>query len=66
MAGGTRLELTHRFPAADAAALFLAGWHTHLELLALALVGQPAPWPWPRWHELHDRYRAAAATEETK
>ena len=60
-AGGTRLVLTHALPEADAPPLFLAGWHTHLELLALALNGQPAPWPWPRWHEFHDRSAEATA-----
>jgi uncharacterized protein YndB with AHSA1/START domain len=60
--GGTRLELTHAFPTADDAASFLAGWHTHLELLDRALAGEPAPWPWDRWHELHDRYAKTEAT----
>jgi len=60
--GGTRLALTHAFPERGDGALFLAGWHTHLELLVLALAGQPSPWPWPRWHELHDHY---ATREET-
>lgn len=59
--GGTWLELTHAFPAVDEAASFLAGWHTHLELLALSLAGRPAPWPWDRWHELHDHYAEAVA-----
>jgi len=60
--GGTRLVLTHAFPAPGEAASFLAGWHTHLELLALALAGKPAPWPWARWHELHARYAAMEGT----
>lgn len=62
--GGTLLLLTHAFPAADEAPSFLAGWHTHLELLVHALAGEPAPWPWDRWHELHDRYAATATTTE--
>lgn len=60
-AGGTRLALTHAFPDRDEGASFLAGWHTHLELLVLALAGEPSPWPWPRWHELYDRYAALEA-----
>ncbi|MDP9364426.1 MAG: SRPBCC family protein [Chloroflexota bacterium] len=60
--GGTRLVLTHVFPVAAEAPSFLAGWHTHLELLALALSGEPASWPWGRWHELHARYAASEAT----
>lgn len=59
--GGTCLELTHTFPAVDEAANFLAGWHSHLELLALVLAGRPTPWPWVRWHELRDRYAGEEA-----
>lgn len=65
MAEGTRLVLTHAFPAADEAASFLAGWHAHLELLALALAGRPASWPWDRWHELHDHYAGATSVPRT-
>lgn len=62
--GGTRLVLTHAFPAADEAPSFLAGWHTHLELFDRVLAGEPSPWPWERWHALHDRYAKTGITRE--
>jgi uncharacterized protein YndB with AHSA1/START domain len=56
VAGGTSLEITHTVPSRDEGIGVLAGWHSHLELLALVLAEQPAPWSQERWQELRGRY----------
>jgi uncharacterized protein YndB with AHSA1/START domain len=57
--GGTLLNLTQTVPAAlaDMLPTALAAWHTHLELLAGALMGEDVcPWPEDRTAELKRRY----------
>lgn len=60
--GGTRLVFTHVHPARSWE-LFryksLAGWHTLLDLLELAIEGRPESWHMSRWQGHHDRYAAA-------
>jgi uncharacterized protein YndB with AHSA1/START domain len=58
---GTRLVLTHTLPSSAPRESYLAGWHTHLELLGSTLEGRPLPWPWERWQELRDYYLGLAA-----
>lgn len=57
--GGTLLKLTQTVPAplADLLPTALAAWHTHLELLAGALMGEdPCPWPEDRTADLKRHY----------
>ena len=57
--GGTLLTLAQTVPAALAGQLptALAAWHTHLELLAEALMGKDVcPWPEDRTEELKRHY----------
>lgn len=58
---GTRLVFTHVHPL-KSWELFryksLAGWHTLLDLLALAVEGRPESWHMERWRSHHDRYVA--------
>jgi uncharacterized protein YndB with AHSA1/START domain len=59
--GGTLLTLTQTVPAAlaDQLTTALAAWHTHLELLAEALMGEDVcPWPEDRTEELKRHYLA--------
>jgi len=57
---GHRLDLTQTIPTqlADRRAELLAAWHTHLELLFAAALGQVRSWPEGRTEELTERYRA--------
>jgi uncharacterized protein YndB with AHSA1/START domain len=58
---GTAVTLTQTVPAALSGqlALYLAAWHTHLELLFAALAGElRLPWPEERTEELRRRYEA--------
>jgi uncharacterized protein YndB with AHSA1/START domain len=64
---GTLLRLAHteppEFEISEHGPRDLAGWHTLLELLALALDGTPsgrAPWRRQRWENLRDEYAARA------
>jgi uncharacterized protein YndB with AHSA1/START domain len=60
--GGTDLVFTHLHPPTGWH-LFrfksLAGWHTLLDLLGLAVEGRPESWHMERWQAHHDRYAAA-------
>ncbi|HWI65774.1 MAG TPA: SRPBCC family protein [Symbiobacteriaceae bacterium] len=58
---GCRLRLTHTLCEAETLPVMLAGWHTHLEMLAIALEGGRPAWPWTRWEELRDQYKASLA-----
>ncbi|MBB3665371.1 uncharacterized protein YndB with AHSA1/START domain [Prauserella sediminis] len=54
---GTRLVVTQTLPVSADAALALAAWHTHLELLFAALHGDVrCPWPEERTEQLRRRY----------
>lgn len=53
---GCRLTLTHTLARPTVLPEMMAGWHTHLEVLATALAGQAIAWPWGRWEELRDHY----------
>lgn len=63
---GTRLVFTHIHPVRSWD-LFryksLAGWHTLLDLLELAIEGRPESWHMQRWQAHHDRYVAAGELE---
>ena len=63
---GTRLVFTHIHPQ-QGWHLFryksLAGWHTLLDLLGLALEGRPESWHMERWQAHHDRYASAGKLE---
>ena len=65
--GGTRLVFTHVHPF-KSWELFryksLAGWHTLLDLLALAVEGRPQSWHMERWQAHHDRYVAAGGMDQ--
>jgi uncharacterized protein YndB with AHSA1/START domain len=52
----TRLILTHTLPRPDDRFDYLAGWHTHLDLLRAALNGLPEPFSWETWNRLKDYY----------
>ncbi len=58
--GGCVLTFSSTIPAPDfRIALFLAGWHVHLDFLEEALDGQTVDWPhWPkdRWDRHYERY----------
>jgi uncharacterized protein YndB with AHSA1/START domain len=64
--GGTRLVFTHIHPLRSWD-LFryksLAGWHTLLDLLELAVEGRPESWHMERWQTHHDRYVAAGGLD---
>lgn len=57
---GTRLILKHTLNTCSHLAEMLAGWHTHLEGLPSAILGNHVDWPWERWHETHDLYKQQA------
>jgi uncharacterized protein YndB with AHSA1/START domain len=59
---GTRVALTQTVPDAHARALptLLAAWHTHLELLFAAALGEVRCWPEGRVEELERLYRTSA------
>lgn len=58
----TLLTLTHRRIAdRDAMLKIAAGWHTHLDLLALAAEGRVAPAFWPTWQALRADYATRLA-----
>ena len=65
-ANGTQLVFTHIHPA-KSWELFryksLAGWHTLLDLLELAVAGRPESWHKERWQAHHDRYVSAGGLE---
>jgi uncharacterized protein YndB with AHSA1/START domain len=61
---GTVLILAHTRVPADQAAGFGAGWHGHLDALALALAGRPAD-PHERYRELLPQYADRAGTAGT-
>jgi uncharacterized protein YndB with AHSA1/START domain len=58
--GGCVLTFSSTIPAPDfRIALFLAGWHVHLDFLEEALDGHVVDWPhWPkdRWDRHYERY----------
>jgi uncharacterized protein YndB with AHSA1/START domain len=60
---GVRAVLTQTVPAAlaDVLPTVLAAWHTHLELLFAAVLGEVRPWPPERTAELEDVYRERLA-----
>ena len=58
-ADGTQLVFTHIHPAKswhEFRYKSLAGWHTLLDLLELAVEGRPESWHMGRWQTHHDRY----------
>jgi uncharacterized protein YndB with AHSA1/START domain len=64
--GGTRLVFTHIHPAkswGEYRYKSLAGWHTLLDLLELAVEGSPASWHMERWQTHYDRYLAVGGLE---
>lgn len=65
-AEGTRLVFTHVHPFkswTEYRYKSLAGWHTLLDLLELALDGRPESWHMERWQTHHDRYLAAGGLD---
>ena len=62
----TRLVFTHIHPA-KSWELFryksLAGWHTLLDLLELAVEGRPESWHMGRWQTHYDRYVSAGGLD---
>ena len=56
---GTLLVLDHRRLAADDAAGYGAGWHSHLDALELMLAGRSHDWD-DRFNQLHPAYRDRA------
>jgi uncharacterized protein YndB with AHSA1/START domain len=60
---GCLLNLSHTVYATDEMANFLAGWHTHLELLESVLQGDLQPWSWDRWNTHKDRYAECVLAE---
>ena len=64
--GGTRLVFTHIHPLRSWEIFrykSLAGWHTLLELLELALQGRPESWHMERWQAHYDRYLEAGGMD---
>lgn len=64
--GGTRLVFTHIHPLKSWEQFrykSLAGWHTLLDLLGLAVDGTPESWHMGRWETHYDRYVAAGGLE---
>jgi uncharacterized protein YndB with AHSA1/START domain len=64
--GGTRLVFMHIHPFKSWDVFrykSLAGWHTLLDLLELAVEGRPESWHMERWQAHHDRYVASGALD---
>lgn len=64
--GGTRLVFTHIHPARSWEVYrykSLAGWHTLLDLLELAVEGRPESWHMKRWQAHYDRYAESGALD---
>ena len=62
--GGTQLVFAHTHPFKSWEQLryqSLAGWHTLLDLLELAVEGRPESWHKERWQSHYDRYVAIRA-----
>lgn len=64
--GKTRLVFTHIHPLKSWGEFrykSLAGWHTLLDLLELAVEGRPESWHMGRWQTHHDRYVATGGLD---
>jgi len=64
--GRTRLVFTHIHPFKSWEQFrykSLAGWHTLLDLLELAVEGTPQSWHMGRWETHYDRYLAAGGLD---
>jgi uncharacterized protein YndB with AHSA1/START domain len=65
-AEGTRLVFTHIHPAKswlEYRYKTLAGWHTLLDLLGLAIDGTPESWHMGRWQAHYERYLTAGGLD---
>jgi hypothetical protein len=58
---GTVLVLTHTLPSPDPVANALAGWHTLLDMIPVAIDGEDPQWSKERWDEVQREYAAAIA-----